>query len=61
VRVDLSAPGAQDTGDGVDSLSGIENVNGSTGNDILIGDDAPNTMLGKGGDEIRSAAAAPTR
>ena len=54
VRVDLSAPGAQDTGDGVDSLSGIENVNGSTGNDILIGDDAPNTMLGKGGgDEIR--------
>lgn len=60
VRVDLSAPGAQDTGDGVDTLSGVENVNGSTGNDTLIGDDAPNAMVGKGGDDeirVRSGGA----
>jgi len=66
VRIDLSAPGAQNTGDGLDSFTGIENVNGSTvrdashrlgsssGNDVLIGNDVPNTILGKGGDdEIR--------
>jgi hypothetical protein len=66
VRIDLSASGPQETGDGVDTLSEIENVNGSTsreadhilgpalGNDTLIGDGGPNTLLGKGGDdEIR--------
>ena len=60
VRVDLSAPGAQDTGDGVDTISGVENVNGTGGNDMLIGNDVPNTILGKGGDDeirVRSGGA----
>ena len=60
VRVDLSAPGAQDTGEGVDTISAVEDVNGSRGNDVLIGSDVPNTILGKGGDDeirVRSGGA----
>ena len=45
--------GPQDTGAGMDSLSAIENVNGSTtGADILMGDAAPNTFIGSGGDDL---------
>jgi hypothetical protein len=55
--IDLGITGPQMTGDGVDSLSGIENVNGGSSGDRLIGDpspNTPNTLLGKGGDdEIR--------
>ncbi|MGH2979239.1 MAG: Ig-like domain-containing protein [Solirubrobacterales bacterium] len=54
LTIDLSAPGPQNTGDGIDSLSGIESINGSAFGDRLIGDALPNTLLGKGGDdEIR--------
>jgi RTX calcium-binding nonapeptide repeat (4 copies)/Bacterial Ig-like domain len=51
--VDLRNTAAQDTGDGMDTLTGIENINGSTtGPDVLTGDAAPNTFIGSGGDDI---------
>jgi len=53
VTVDLTNTGPQDTGDGTDTLTGIENVNGSTtGADVLTGDAAPNTFVGSGGGDI---------
>ncbi len=62
VTVDLRIQGAsQDTGaGGVDTLNSIENINGGSGNDTLIGDDTGNfnfggagndTMIGNGGDD----------
>ena len=43
----------QDTGAGMDSLTEIENVNGSTtGADVLTGDAEPNTFVGSGGDDV---------
>jgi len=53
VTVDLNNAGPQDTiGAGMDTLSGIEKINGSTeGPDILVGNDAPNTFVGSGGDD----------
>ena len=54
LTIDLGITGPQMTGDGLDSLSGVENVNGSTSGDRLIGDGSSNTLVGKGGDdEIR--------
>ena len=54
LTIDLGTTAPQMTGDGMDSLSGVENINGSTSGDRLIGDGSPNTLLGKGGDdEIR--------
>jgi hypothetical protein len=51
--VDLNVTVPQDTGAGLDSLSEIENVNGSTtGADVLIGDAGPNTFIGSGGDDL---------
>ncbi len=51
--VDLNVTAPQDTGAGMDSLSEIENVNGSTtGDDILTGDAGPNTFIGSGGDDL---------
>ncbi|MDE3094661.1 MAG: hypothetical protein KGK07_01500 [Chloroflexota bacterium] len=36
------------TGDGSDTLSGIENVSGGAGGDTIIGDDGPNILRGAG-------------
>ena len=47
--VDLSAQTA--LGDGTDSLSSIENVNGSNFADQLSGDGGPNTLDGYGGND----------
>ncbi|WP_022685541.1 M10 family metallopeptidase C-terminal domain-containing protein [Sphingomonas phyllosphaerae] len=49
--VDLSLTGAQDTGYGRDTLSGIENVRGGRGNDVFAGDGASNTFFDAGGDD----------
>jgi hypothetical protein len=50
--VDLNNSSAQDTGAGMDTLVGIENVNGSTtGPDHLTGDGGPNTLIGSGGND----------
>ena len=54
VTVDLELQGvAQDTGAaGVDTLIGIENVNGSAvGNDTLLGDAGANQLFGNGGND----------
>jgi Ca2+-binding RTX toxin-like protein len=49
--VDLSNTiGPQDTGAGMDTLTAIENIHGSTtGSDSLAGDGSPNTFVGSGG------------
>ena len=51
--VDLSnTSGPQDTGAGMDTLTAIENIHGSTtGGDSLAGDASPNTFVGSGGDD----------
>jgi hypothetical protein len=49
----LNTSSPQDTGAGMDTLTAIENVNGSTsGRDVLVGDGAPNTFLGSGGNDF---------
>jgi hypothetical protein len=43
----------QDTGAGMDTLTAIENVYGSTtGRDVLTGDAGPNTFVGSGGNDL---------
>jgi hypothetical protein len=50
--VDLTNTAAQDTGDGMDTLTGIENINGSTsGRDVLTGDGGPNRFIGSDGND----------
>ena len=39
-------------GDGIDSLISIENLNGSSGNDVLIGNENVNALSGGGGNDI---------
>lgn len=75
VTVDMRLQGAaQDTGAGMDTLVGIENLRGSAFADTLIGDDFANTLtgytggndtlIGRGGDDYlynqRTTAAAST-
>jgi Ca2+-binding RTX toxin-like protein len=55
VQVDLSAGTA--TGQGSDSLTGFEKVNGSDANDTITGDDAGNTLFGWAGDDTLSGLA----
>ena len=52
VHVDLGSGGSQDTGEGVDTLVGIENLTGGLGNDTLIGDDQNNTLDGGAGNDV---------
>jgi len=57
--VDLRVTGPQDTGAGMDSLTGIENVHGSTsGRDVLTGDSGPNRFIGSGGNDLFQVARA---
>jgi|GEM_PF-2414290 len=37
---------------GKDTLSGVENITGTTGNDRLVGDAANNWLVGNGGDDV---------
>lgn len=47
-----SGPTAASGGTGLDVLSGFENVTGSAnGDDVIIGDDVANILLGQGGDD----------
>ena len=63
VTVDLNATGPQDTGEGVDTLSGIENITGGAGSDALVGRDGQanegldggagnDTLTGGDGDDV---------
>jgi Ca2+-binding RTX toxin-like protein len=49
VHVDLSQTAPQDTNAGSDSLTGVENVDGTFKADTLIGDNGPNRLTGGGG------------
>ncbi|MHC5348170.1 retention module-containing protein [Metapseudomonas furukawaii] len=52
VTVDLSLAGAQDTGGaGLDTLIDMENLIGSSFDDVLIGNDGDNLLAGNGGDD----------
>ncbi|MBK7641954.1 MAG: hypothetical protein IPJ19_02725 [Planctomycetes bacterium] len=52
VTVDLSDSGAQDThGAGVDTLSGVENLTGSSHDDTLSGNSGNNVLSGGAGDD----------
>jgi Ca2+-binding RTX toxin-like protein len=51
VRVDLAETGPQDTGEGVDTIEGVENVLGSENDDVILGDGGPNRLVGGEGDD----------
>ena len=57
VNVDLSAGTATDGYNDVDTLTSIENVQGSTNNDTIKGDANENTLLGGAGDDTFLATA----
>jgi Ca2+-binding RTX toxin-like protein len=58
VHVDLNIQGvAQDTGQGNDTLIGIENLSGTLFDDTLIGNGADNWIWGEGGNDVISAGA----
>ncbi len=52
VRVDLQVLSAQNTGLGMDRLTGIENLAASEGNDTLLGDAAGNVLSGGAGNDM---------
>ncbi|MGH6720121.1 MAG: calcium-binding protein, partial [Alphaproteobacteria bacterium] len=54
VTVDLNAGAATATGDGTDTLTGIENLTGGDGNDTLTGDGSANTLDGGAGNDVLS-------
>jgi|GEM_PF-2278786 len=51
-KVDLSVTAKQWTGDGYDTITGIENVLGGTGNDSILGSAIINVLLGGDGDDV---------
>ncbi|MFS8182217.1 M10 family metallopeptidase C-terminal domain-containing protein [Pseudovibrio denitrificans] len=51
-RIDLNASGAQQTGYGLDVISGIENISGGDGDDHLTGNDLRNEFHGGNGDDV---------
>jgi hypothetical protein len=51
VRVDLAAGTARSAPSGADTLRGIENVSGGTGDDTLLGDRLANRLTGAGGED----------
>ena len=56
VHADLTTKTA--TGEGTDSLKGVESLSGSTFADTLIGDGKPNELFGNEGDDTLSAGGA---
>jgi Ca2+-binding RTX toxin-like protein len=57
VTVSLAVAGAQDTGGGIDTLSNIENIYGSIGNDHLTGDSGNNVIDGWVGSDFLDGGA----
>lgn len=55
--VDLAITAAQQTGDGLDTILGIEDVRGSAGNDTISGDGASNTLDGAAGNDTLNGRA----
>ena len=57
VSVNLSLTSGQDTGTGIDTLVGIENVTSGSGNDRLIGNSSGNTLIsGLGDDTVKGGS-----
>jgi len=56
VTVDLSVTGAQATGDGSDTISGVENLIGSAFDDSLTGDAGANRLDGGAGNDTLNGA-----
>ena len=52
VEIDLAEGNATGAEIGSDTLSGIENVIGGAGDDVLTGDDAANVLTGNAGDDV---------
>ncbi|MFC3183268.1 calcium-binding protein [Cypionkella sinensis] len=53
VRINLSVVGSQDTGEGIDVLTSIENISSGSGSDRLIGNDVANYIeSGAGNDTV---------
>ena len=57
ITVNLATLTAQNTGAGNDTISGFENVRGTTGNDSITGDANDNTFFDTGGFDIYNGAA----
>ena len=57
VTVDLSLAAAQDTGQGTDTLTGIENVYGTMNDDVLTGNSADNVIRAQYGNDILAGGA----
>ncbi|MFB2532513.1 M10 family metallopeptidase C-terminal domain-containing protein [Paracoccus sp. p3-h83] len=57
LRVDLAVTGAQNTGYGLKTLRGIENLTGGSGNDTLAGDGLANVLRGGAGADVLSGRA----
>jgi hypothetical protein len=51
IHVDLAVAGPQDTGEGIDTIEGVENVLGSENDDVILGDGGPNRLDGGEGDD----------
>lgn len=61
VTVDLAQTATQDTGEGVDTLTGLERATGTAGDDVLSGNAAQNILTGlDGDDELRGRGAGDT-
>jgi Ca2+-binding RTX toxin-like protein len=56
VQVSLATSGAQATGEGADTLIGVEDLTGSGFDDTLTGDGGPNSIDGGEGDDTLSGA-----
>ncbi len=52
VTVNLSVLTAQNTGEGLDVISGFENITGTGGNDTLTGDGLANRLEGRNGNDL---------
>ncbi len=59
ITVDLRKTGGQATGQGTDTLTGIENVTSSGGADKLTGDGGSNILKGNGGKDLISGVSRP--
>lgn len=61
VTVSLATGSATDAGGSIDTLLGIENVNGSNSNDVITGDAAANRLNGLGGNDLLEGGAGRDR
>lgn len=57
LRVSLATTAAQNTGQGIDTLNGIENVIAGHGNDTIIGSAGHNRLTGLGGNDLLQGGA----